>query len=69
MQAPDIAVEDKVLEDEPGDMEDDEEGEGGDAASLHVQASWVNQSSGQVHQAGEKGANVNVIDVTKRSQC
>ena len=32
--APDIAVKDKVLEDEPGDVEDDEEGEGGDAACL-----------------------------------
>ena len=31
---PDISVEDKVLKDEPGDVEDDEEGEGGDAASL-----------------------------------
>ena len=32
--SPDIAVKDKVLEDEPGDVEDHEEGEGGDAASL-----------------------------------
>ena len=31
---PDISVKDEVLESEPGDMEDDEEGEGGDAASL-----------------------------------
>ena len=31
---PDISVKDEVLESEPGDMEDDQEGEGGDAASL-----------------------------------
>ena len=32
--APDISVKDEVLESEPGDVEDDEEGERGDAASL-----------------------------------
>ena len=32
--SPDVSVKDEVLESEPGDMEDDEEGEGGDAASL-----------------------------------
>ena len=31
---PDISVKDEVLESEPGDVEYDEEGEGGDAASL-----------------------------------
>ena len=34
MDSPDITIEDKVLEGEPGDVDDDEEGEGGDAASL-----------------------------------
>ena len=32
--SPDISVKDEVLESEPGDVEDDEQGEGGDAASL-----------------------------------
>ena len=32
--SPDISVKDEVLESEPGDVEDDEEGERGDAASL-----------------------------------
>ena len=34
VDSPDITIEDKVLEGEPGDVDDDEEGEGGDAASL-----------------------------------
>ena len=34
VDSPDITIEDKVLEGEPGDVDNDEEGEGGDAASL-----------------------------------
>merc|ERR1712013_362697 len=37
---------------EPGDVEDDEEGEGGDAASLWVKTTGIHESSGQVDQAG-----------------
>ena len=33
-RAPDISVEDKVLKDEPGDVEDDKESEGGDTGTL-----------------------------------
>ena len=33
-RVPDISVEDKVLKDEPGDVEDDKESEGGDTGTL-----------------------------------
>ena len=121
-RAPDISVEDKVLKDEPGDVEDDKESEGGDTGTLdddgdddrddegdddgdddrddedrddegnyerdddgdgeaencdddksvgdiedeknlHVQAPWVDESSGEVDQAGG-GINVNVTNFT-----
>ena len=42
VDSPDITIEDKVLEGEPGDVDDDEEGEGGDAASL---GGWWSQET------------------------
>ena len=42
--SPDISVKDEVLESEPGDVEDDEEGERGDAASLDSTLSYWNRN-------------------------
>lgn len=51
---PGVFVKDKVFQDEPGRMEDDQEGEGGGAGGGDVPATGVDQGGGQVDQSGHQ---------------
>ena len=53
--SPDIFIEHKVLEDEPCAVDDDEEGEAGEAGLPLVHPAAVGEGSGEVDQAGDGG--------------
>ena len=53
--SPDIFIEDKVLEDEPCAVDDDEEGEAGEAGLPLVHPAAVGEGRGEVDQAGDGG--------------
>ena len=50
---PDVSIKDKVLKSEPGAVDDDKEGEAGEAGRPLVHAPGVGQGGGDVDEAGD----------------